>query len=146
MTNPKPPDHHPPAPASHHRHGLDSPSTYPTQGQHPAPAHSRPAPEDSRGTPAPKRKDRGRQQHQSPRPTPRRERKQGKAREKQAASTCTQSQPRRAQPAGGQRTASPSPCNHQPDSRASTTQGTAPETGGRERGERRERERGTARK
>lgn len=54
------------------------PSTYPTQGQHPSPAHSRPAPEDSRGTPAPKRKDRGRQQHQSPRPTPRRERKQGK--------------------------------------------------------------------
>lgn len=48
------------------------PSTYPTQGQHPAPAHSRPAPEDSRGTPAPRREDRGRQQHQTPEPAPRR--------------------------------------------------------------------------
>lgn len=48
------------------------PRTYPTQGQHPAPAHSRPAPEDSRGTPAPRREDRGRQQHQSPETAPRR--------------------------------------------------------------------------
>lgn len=59
-------------PASHHRHGLDSPGTYPAQGQHPAPVHSRPAPEDSRGTPAPRREGRGRQQHQSPEPAPRR--------------------------------------------------------------------------
>lgn len=59
-------------PASHHRHGLDSPSTYHTQGRHPAPAHSRSAPEDSRGTPAPRREGRGRQQHQSPEPAPRR--------------------------------------------------------------------------
>ena len=44
------------------------PSTYPTQGQHPAPAYSRPAPEDSRGTPAPRREGRGRQQHQTPQP------------------------------------------------------------------------------
>lgn len=61
-------------PASHHRHGLDSPApTTPkagTQAQHIAGQHQR--------TAAPKRKDRGRQQHQSPRPTPRRERKQGK--------------------------------------------------------------------
>lgn len=48
------------------------PSTYPTQGQHPAPAHSRPAPEDNRGTPAPRREGRGRQQHQSPETAPRR--------------------------------------------------------------------------
>lgn len=48
------------------------PSTYPTQGQHPAPAHSRPAPEDSRGTPAPRREGRGRQQHQTPESAPRR--------------------------------------------------------------------------
>lgn len=37
-----------------------------------APAHSRPAPEDSRGTPAPRREGRGRQQHQSPETAPRR--------------------------------------------------------------------------
>lgn len=48
------------------------PSTYHTQGQHPAPAHSRPTPEDSRGTPTPRREDRGRQQHQSPETAPRR--------------------------------------------------------------------------
>lgn len=48
------------------------PSTYPTQGQHPTSAHSRPAPEDSRGTPAPRREGRGRQQHQSPETAPRR--------------------------------------------------------------------------
>lgn len=134
MTNQKPasPTHQPPA--SRHRRGLDSSSTYHTQGQHPAPAHSRPAPEDSRGTPAPKRKDRGRQQHKSPETEPKGERgsKARQAREKQAASTYPEPAPkdtasRRTEDSQPQPMQSPS----QPYSRASTAQ----EVKGRDRRE-----------
>ena len=107
------------------------PSTYPTQGQHPAPAHSRPAPEDSRGTPAPRREGRGRQQHQSPETAPRRGRgrKTGRGQRpapapKEASTATKASRRTEGDPAA------PSRCNpppSQPDSRAST----APEMEGR---------------
>lgn len=102
------------------------PSTYPTQGQHPAPAHSRPAPEDSRGTPAPRREGRGRQQHQSPETAPRRGRGRKAGRGQRPASA-----PKKASTAtkASRRTegdpAAPSRCNppaSQPDSRASAAQ------------------------
>lgn len=131
-------------PASHHRHGLDSPSTYPTQGQHPAPAHSRPAPEDSRGTPAPRREDRGRQQRQSPETEPRRGRGR-KAREGQRPAPA----PRRASPAtkASMRTegdpAAPSRCN--PPPQPARQQSQRRPGGGRERKERRERREGEER-
>lgn len=119
-------------PASHHRHGLDSPApTTPkagTQAQHIAGQHQRTA--EERQHPRERTEGVSSTKAQGRHPGGR----GSKAREKQAASACTQSQPRRTRPAGGQRT-------------ASTTQGTAParqEEG--ERGERRERERGTARK
>lgn len=102
------------------------PSTYPTQGQHPAPAHSRPAPEDSRGTPAPRREGRGRQQHQSPETAPRRGRGrktgigQRPAPAPKEASTATKASRR----TEGDPAAPPQPMQFpsQPDSRASAAQ------------------------
>ena len=72
MTKSKPARSPPTSPSQPPPPRPGQPSTYPTQGQHPAPAHSRPAPEDSRGTPAPRREDRGRPQRQTPEPAPRR--------------------------------------------------------------------------
>lgn len=100
------------------------PSTYPTQGQHPAPAHSRPAPEDSRGTPAPRREGR-----ETAAPKPRdstQERERTQDRERTAASACTQGSQHsnqgqhedRGRPSRPQPMQSPS----QPDSRASAAQ------------------------
>lgn len=121
------------------------PSTYPTQGQHPAPAHSRPAPEDSRGTPAPRREDRGRQQHQSPETAPRRGRgrKTGRgqrpAHAPKEASTATKASMRTEGHQAAPADAIPQPARPQSQRRPGD---------GRERTERRERKgkRGTARK
>lgn len=101
------------------------PSTYPTQGQHPAPAHSRPAPEDSRGTPAPRREGRGRQQHQTPEPAPRRgrgrktRRGQRTAPAPKEASTATKASMRTE---GDSSRPQPMQSPRQPDSRASAAQ------------------------
>lgn len=101
------------------------PSTYPTQGQHPAPAHSRPAPEDSRGTPAPRREGRGRQQHQSPETAPKRGRgrKTGRGQRPapapKEASTATKASMRTE---GDSSRPQPMQSPRQPDSRASTAQ------------------------
>ena len=112
------------------------PSTYPTQGQHPAPAHSRPAPEDSRGTPAPRREGRGRQQHQSPETAPRRGRgrKTGRGQRpapapKEASTTATASRRTEGHPAAPA-DAIPQPARQQSQRRPGD---------GRERTERRER-------
>lgn len=120
------------------------PSTYPTQGQHPAPAHSRPAPEDSRGTPAPRREGRGRQQHQTPEPAPRRgrgrktRRGQRPAPAPNEASTATKASRRTEGHQAAPADAIPQPARPQSQRRPGD---------GRERTERRERrERGTARK